>query len=390
MPDLKLSCTVGGTIASVRVGIQFEHPGNREPTFESYELEGPCSIPLPAGAMPTFLRVTPLVPGYWAVCRTEFDLELTIDCPPLPRDGPIGWWHRAVGITCSDLRRGTGIKVGVIDGSLDTNHADSGIQSFINLGRLSDRKNGTANTREHIHHAVQVCGLMGYCLTTREGYQGIAPGAEYYFVSAKHEDDNSGLRPTLVSNAIIHLSKKVECDIVSVSAGDCCSPLLGIRDAVRLARHCGTICIFSGGNTHGPVMYPAKYPEILAVSACGKSDYAPPGTHCHFVERVAGTVRRGDFYSWAGNCHGRGINLMAPGAGVICTENHFCSEAVMGTSYAAPIAAGVAAILLSRNSQYLGQDRSQRRADVARRCLLKACDKMDFNETIAGSGIPVV
>lgn len=96
--------------------------------------------------------------GFWSVVVRGPQDGMTVNVPPLPQDGPLAWWHKALGISNLVLSRGSGIKVGVIDTGIGPHgclaHVTS-VGSFI--GGTFDAAGG-ADADSHGSH---VCGTIG-------------------------------------------------------------------------------------------------------------------------------------------------------------------------------------------------------------------------------------
>ncbi|MBI4585396.1 MAG: S8 family serine peptidase [Planctomycetes bacterium] len=126
----------------------------------------------------------------------------------------------------------------------------------------------------------------------------------------------------------------------SLSTG---SDIVAVHDGIVKARQSGTVLFFATGNGDGEVEYPAVYPEVVAVGATGPDDRRKRPRDCEGKD-------------WGSN-FGPELDLVAPGVLLPSTDlrgprgeapgdYHL---AFGGTSAASPIAASVAALLLSVN-----------------------------------------
>ncbi|WP_146173978.1 S8 family serine peptidase [Saccharothrix carnea] len=120
-------------------------------------------------------------------------------------------------------------------------------------------------------------------------------------------------------------------EVVNLSlGGPVDSPVL--HDAVRYAVDRGVVVVAAAGNSGGGVpLYPAAYPEVLAV---GATDWNGDLT---------------DFSSW-----GEHIDVAAPGLDITSLDDAAPDRTRIGsgTSFAAPIAAGVAALVRAVNPSW--------------------------------------
>lgn len=97
------------------------------------------------------------------------------------------------------------------------------------------------------------------------------------------------------------------------------------EDAIRYALARGVLVVGSAGNTDASVeQYPAAYEGVLAVGATDQRDGR-----------------------WSGSAFGPWVDLGAPGAQIVALALDGAHEIRHGTSFAAPIVAGVAGLLAS-------------------------------------------
>ncbi|WP_435122429.1 S8 family serine peptidase [Micromonospora tulbaghiae] len=131
--------------------------------------------------------------------------------------------------------------------------------------------------------------------------------------------------------------------IVNLSlGGPADSPLL--HDAVTYATGKGALVVVAAGNYgSGLPLYPAAYPEVLAVGATDS----------------AGSLT--DFSSW-----GDHIDVAAPGFDIMSTGRNQTYVVGDGTSFAAPIAAGVASLVRTANPSWTPEQVIARLRSTAR------------------------
>jgi hypothetical protein len=183
-----------------------------------------------------------------------------------------------------------------------------------------------------------------------QGVAGVAPGADVYFAAAG-EDGSPRLDPTRLANAIDMLAEEYECHLITVSAGDSPKPTEEIRFSVQAARERGCLCLFAAGNQGGQPLYPARYPECLAVGACGRRGMAPEGTYLRRVEHEAEAAGEDGLFLWRGSARGEQVELLAAGVGVLWCINGRVASAAWGTSYASPVAPAVRPVNREENEE---------------------------------------
>ncbi len=135
---------------------------------------------------------------------------------------------------------------------------------------------------------------------------------------------NGGAVAKAVDHARLH-----GCHIVTMSLGG--TPSRALRRAVKQAIQENMIVLAAAGNCVELVVYPARYDEVIAVAGSNIAD----GT-------------------WRGSCHGRDVDVTAPGEKVWkAVAGHGGTDVGggQGTSFAVAITAGVAALWLSHHGR---------------------------------------
>lgn len=125
-----------------------------------------------------------------------------------------------------------------------------------------------------------------------------------------------------LSRALYHAVDR-QCHVVSMSLG---GPFGSgaLHDAVRFAVERGLILIAAAGNHWPAVVYPARYAEVIAASACN-------------AQKVP----------WSGTARGPAVDITGPGESVwraLTRASGFSVEPSSGTSYATATVAGIAAM----------------------------------------------
>ena len=328
--------------------------------------------------------------GFWSFVVRGPSNEAIINIPPLPADGPLAWWHKIMNIQQHDLKRGEGIRVGVIDtgvGPHDYLKEAKTVGAFIE-GRLYP------NTADIDIHGTHVCGIIGArpaANTTH--YVGIAPGADLY--CARVFPPGQGANQGDIANAIEALSTQYHVDLINLSLGSENKSEIE-QDAITAALEAGTLCLCAAGNSAGPVQYPAALPEAVAVSALGLEGWGPEGT----LAAMHYPLERSHFgseglYLANFSCFGNEISCCAPGVGIISTVPEGpevpSSYAVLdGTSMACPVATGALSVLLAGQQDYIGLPRDIWRAEQARSILRNSCKDVGLAANLVGRGLPAV
>ncbi|MGE4064618.1 MAG: S8 family serine peptidase [Rhodospirillaceae bacterium] len=128
----------------------------------------------------------------------------------------------------------------------------------------------------------------------------------------------------------IHFARQCNCHVISISMGG--TPLRALHAAIYDAVADGIVVVAAAGNEVRTVVYPARYPECIALAATNYKDIP-----------------------WRRSSRGKAIDVSAPGEQVWRaikrrpTDSNTGVGPSNGTSYAAANAAGVAALWLSHH-----------------------------------------
>jgi thermitase len=214
------------------------------------------------------------------------------------------------------------IVIAVVDTGIDLDHPDLSCPGKLTLGW--DFVNGDPipdddHQTNGFAHGTHVAGIAAACTNNGTGVAGVAWRARLMPVKSL-DDRGSGTYEDVAKGITFAVDQGA--DIVNLSLGGP-NHSETLADAVQYADNHGRLVIAATGNTSGPVLYPAAYPEAIAVAATNSSD------------------QRAGFSN-----HGPQTDIAAPGVGIYSTviNNYGYKD---GTSMATPFVAGLAAVIWS-------------------------------------------
>ena len=251
------------------------------------------------------------------------DDDLIMEASPKPEGKPIPEQPTQVvpwGIArikadqCWGSATGLGVKVAVLDTGIDTNHPDlknnikGGVNTILSQKSYKD-DNG---------HGTHVAGIIA-AENNQIGVVGVAPQAELYAVKVLDRKGNGWLSDIIEG---LDWCIKNNMRVVNMSLGST-SDNQSFHEATHNVYLAGISIVASAGNDSDGIRYPAKYEEVIAVSAVDKN--------------MA-------FASWSNS--GEEIDVAAPGVDIYstCTEPQYTS--MSGTSMSAPHVTGAVALRL--------------------------------------------
>ncbi len=302
---------------------------------ESLWLDSSVAVRLPGRAIEVIAAVANGVDVVFENFRVQLPKVMAQSAASAPAGAP---WHLerigAPGVNAAGLR-GAGVRVGHLDTGIDTSHPElSGkVVGFAEFNAQGDRV-PNAQSRDTTGHGTHTAGLIvgnrvGVAPDARLLSALVLPGGEGTFAQVI-----AGMQWVLDPDS--NPSTDDGARVVSMSLG-----LPGqfpeFIQAVQNMVRAGALPVFAAGNSGpnaGTVNSPGNLPEPLTVGALDQNG------------AVAGFSSRGPV-SW-----GAPINqsfgkpdLVAPGVGITSSVPGGGYAALSGTSQAAPIVAGAAAVL---------------------------------------------
>ncbi len=207
------------------------------------------------------------------------------------------------------------IKVGIIDTGISNRHPDllanvKGGVNTINLLKSWNDDNG---------HGSHVAGIVAG-LDNDIGVIGVGPAVDLYAIKVLNAAGSGYLSDVIEG---IQWAIANEMQVINMSLGTA-SDIQSFRDAVVATKAAGIVVVAAAGNNGGSVIFPAAYPETIAVSA---------------------TDRNNVIASWSNR--GPEVDLAAPGVSIYSTYKGTGYATLSGTSMAAPHVAGSVALVLN-------------------------------------------
>lgn len=237
------------------------------------------------------------------------------------------WHHATIGSAAAwDKARGTGVVVAVNDTGVDCSHPDLQGKCLRGYDFVSD----DTDPRDDHGHGTHVAGLVAAVTNNAVGGAGSGPEATVLPVKVLGAG-GSGNMSWIASGVTWAADNGVQ--IINMSLGGRFTSS-ALRDAIAYAVGKGVTVIAAAGNesTSNP-SYPAAYPGVISVAATDRQD------------------RLAEFSNYGDN-----LDVSSPGVGILSTVRGGSYQAWNGTSMAAPIVSGVAALLKAQGPCRSPQD----------------------------------
>ena len=228
-------------------------------------------------------------------------------------------WHLSkVGAASAwDLSMGSGVTIAVLDSGVDASHPDLAGQLVAGYNFFDNN----SNTADVNGHGTQVAGTAAAATNNALGVAGLAGGAR--IMPIRVSDSSGGGSLTAIASGLTWAADKgakvANLSFYGVSGSST------IVSAAQYMKNKGGLVTVSAGNYGTEVPLPATDAMII-VSATDSNDVKT---------------------SWSS--YGAYVDVAAPGAGIYTTTLGGGYGAVSGTSFSAPITAGVIALMMAAN-----------------------------------------
>jgi subtilisin family serine protease len=185
-------------------------------------------------------------------------------------------------------------------------------------------------------HGTHVAGIVAAERGNRIGIEGIAPTARIMAIRAVPNGDE---RDKDVANAIRYAVDN-GAHIINMSFGKAYSPQKGaVDEAVRYAEERGVLLVHAAGNEATELALRANFPSRV---------YLDGGSAANWIEVGASSWRPGDaLVAPFSNFDREQVDVFAPGVDILSTIPGNEYEPNSGTSMAAPVVSGLAALLMA-------------------------------------------
>jgi type VII secretion-associated serine protease mycosin len=224
------------------------------------------------------------------------------------------------------ITRGGGVIVAVVDSGVLGDHQDLAGSVLPGKDFISAGGDGRIDPNGHGTH---VAGIIAAHVNNALGIAGAAPGVRILPVRVL-KADGSGVASNVAKGIIWAADHGARVINLSLGGGQAA----GVEQAIQYANSKRAVVIAAGGNSgdsgNAP-MYPAAYPEAIAVAAVN-----PNLTHASFSNT------------------GNYIDVAAPGVGIVSTWGSSPSAyaSATGTSMATPYASAAAALIFAAHPSF--------------------------------------
>ncbi|MGC9670342.1 S8 family serine peptidase [Planosporangium sp. 12N6] len=240
---------------------------------------------------------------------------------------------------------GAGVTVAVLDSGVDASHPDLAGQVLPGADFVDGSTDGR---RDFVGHGTTVAALIAGRNDKSSGVAGIAPGAKILPVRVLDKEnkyDDATVVAAGLRWAVDHGAKIANLSLGGSAHSD------AIAEALRYAAAHDVVVVACTGNVtaganYTEVWYPAREPGVVAVA--GLAGGEDTGTPASGGGTAAGAGSGGGSEAlWTGSLTGSPTVLAAPAVNLIGARPGGYWK-VQGTSFAAPLVAGSAALVRAR------------------------------------------
>ena len=259
-----------------------------------------------------------------------------------------------------NITKGKGVKIAVIDSYFDINHEDLKA-NIINVHSIDNKDGDVSNKTDDPAHGSTVAGFIASPVNGK-GLIGAAPEAKLILIQQAYVDDNATIKA-------FEYAKNSGAQVINCSWGtESVSEM--VADTIQELKDNGITIIFASGNDgadldRNSVNDESELPSVIGVGASNELNdiayYSNYGQDIDLIAPGGDTYELGilgiDDTGQLGSTNQRGLS-----------NNYAFTQ---GTSFAAPLTAGVVALMLSVNPSLT--------PDQIREILIQSADKVGSN-----------
>ena len=286
--------------------------------------------------------------GLASVCAPDCTVELLdVLTVPSPDDSAKSWHWQAIGADYPAAAglTGKGVRIGVVDSGVYLAHPDLVEANIENGWNYADKNSDVSDT---VGHGTFISGLLVAQPDNASGICGLCPGATV--VPLKAFTAHTGFLADALC-AVEAAWSEYHCDIIHMSFGILYAEMSEehrqLMEVTIATASEHALLVAAVGNGNGTAAYyPAACDNVIGVAAVSED-----------LTRWSNGV--------SGSQYNETVDLAAPGGGLTSLSTTGSLETGSGTSYAAPLVSGAAALLLEREPELTLAETTQRLLDAA-------------------------
>lgn len=286
--------------------------------------------------------------GLASVCAPDCTVELLdVLTVPSPDDSAKSWHWQAIGADYPAAAglTGKGVRIGVVDSGVYLAHPDLVEANIENGWNYADKNSDVSDT---VGHGTFISGLLVAQPDNASGICGLCPGATV--VPLKAFTAHTGFLADALC-AVEAAWSEYHCDIIHMSFGILYAEMSEehrqLMEVTIATASQHALLVAAVGNGNGTAAYyPAACDNVIGVAAVSED-----------LTRWSNGV--------SGSQYNETVDLAAPGGGLTSLSTTGSLETGSGTSYAAPLVSGAAALLLEREPELTLAETTQRLLDAA-------------------------
>ena len=251
-----------------------------------------------------------------------------------------------------NITTGSGSTVAVIDTGVDSDHDD--LKTNLKTLKYTSNVSGVEDVDGHGTHTA---GIVGAVVNNGIGGAGVAPGTDLEIIRV-------GTTKTItISSMIQGIRKAIEddVDVINVSLGILSNKVSSdvanqMQEVINEAYEAGITVVAAAGNNSSDVpVYPAALDHVISVGA---------------IDNDGNLGWYSSYGSW--------VDVAAPGTSVYSTFLNGKYGQLTGTSMAAPVVAGAAALIYANHPSYL-TDKNSKTVDEVTQLICNSTDGESYS-----------